>query len=1666
MAVFRAHFSAVYRTAIAFLALVLVAVGAVVFAAPAAAGVPLIIDDFAGNTLGTRTVTNGPTHDSTTSPGGFSQSDGAGTMTSNGNGNSAGFTDLDYDMSSAKDLTAGGTNKQFFLEFQSINRSNEQNSSDTAADIHISITDASGRTSGYGTSISNTGAFNVVLNFFCDANSVCFTGNADFTTVKHIQVSVTYPINADPTRGVLTSVVDTIRTTPLGGAVPDPLIPTVTTDSTDIGSLTNPTVHFHIAYAGDGSPVDAAGLTRSGLTVTGTAGGVGTYSISGGPTSYDVAVGPLTSSGTAEVSVNPGAITDTWGQPGGGSSDEPVVHFTKWVVPVITAGLTKTFTVGTAVNYTISADGVPDPQFSITSGSLPSGLSLSGSGVISGTPAAGSGGIHTVGIKAHNAAGDDSKTFTFTVDEAASFTSSATDSFTVGQTGSYTITTRGYPVPTIAAVSSPGLPNAVTFTDNGNGTATLAGKPDSGTGGAYSVALTASNGIGSDGTQALAFSVLEAPVVTLSPIDQTVHPGDSVSFTSTARGYPLPSVKWQRATAGTGTFTDIAGATSTTYPFTAAPRDAGAVYKAVFHNSSGDASATATLTVQQAPSITSSNSTTFVQGVNGSFTVNTTGLPIPSISGASAVPWLTVHDNGDGTATVSGTPPFGSSGSVVTDTLTATNSVNPDAQQRLSITIDLTPTIVTNPSSTTVIPGSTVTLTASAGGYPAPTVQWQRSTDAGAHFSDLSGKTSTTLSFTAVLGDSGDQYRAIFTNEVTSTATSAATVRVGTAPLFTSDSSVTFTSGILKSFTIVTSGQPSAAITTGTLPAWLTFVDNHDGTATLSGTPASGDKGASSLALSASNTFDPDAAQSLAITVDSAPAITSGASALVDVGSLLDFTVQTTAGFPATTALSEDGALPAGVTFVDNHDGTASLQGTPAVGTGGDYGLTISAGAIGGTAATRSQTFDLVVNESPNFTSPGSALFEFGVTHSVTIRTGAGYPRLTALAYDGDLPAGLTFTDNNDGTATIGGSATVSGDFPLTLTATATGGDTAVTQQTFDLVVDRSPEITSADNVLFDQGSLGTFTVTTTAGFPIATAIDETGALPDGVSFTDNNDGTATITGTPTAGTGGIYPISISAAANNGSTADAVQTFTLTVNESPAITSAAATTFVAGTVGTFTVTTTAGFPVATAIDETGALPAGVSLVDNHDGTATIAGTPTSFGTFAITLSASATGGDTATATQSFVLTADAPPALTSDAATTFTVGESGSFTVVTAAGFPTATEIARSGLLPSGVSYTDNGDGTATIAGTPHAGTGGVYPLTLTATATGGQAESTIQSFTLTVDESPSITSAATTTFIAGQSGTFLVTTGAGFPTATQLSVDGTLPSGVTFTDNNDGTATIAGLSNAVDTYPLTITAKNGLRAIVTQDFTLYVATPPVFTGSGDATFTVGVAGTATIATTPGLPAATALSESGTLPAGLSFTDNGDGTATVAGTASPGSDGSYPVVWRASNGTPPDSTLTGTITVAIAATVPLPPVVPTVAADLDGVPSNTQQGQKVTISGTGFAAGSPVSLGIYSTPTPLGEVITDASGAFSTTISIPKFTGHHTVVAAGTDPAGLPLFLSARTTISTPPSGLAFTGDSGSAGSLALALELLIAGLAVWLVAAARKRRASGRALL
>jgi CSLREA domain-containing protein len=88
------------------------------------------------------------------------------------------------------------------------------------------------------------------------------------------------------------------------------------------------------------------------------------------------------------------------------------------------------------------------------------------------------------------------------------------------------------------------------------------------------------------------------------------------------------------------------------------------------------------------------------------------------------------------------------------------------------------PTITANPVNASANAGASVSFTAAATGSPAPTVQWQVSTDGAVTFSDVTGGTASTLTFTTAIGDNGKFYRAVFTNTASSATSSAAKLTV------------------------------------------------------------------------------------------------------------------------------------------------------------------------------------------------------------------------------------------------------------------------------------------------------------------------------------------------------------------------------------------------------------------------------------------------------------------------------------------------------------------------------------------------------------------------------------------------------------------------------------------------------------------------------------------------------------------------------------------------------------------------------------------------------------------------------------------------------------------------------------------------------------------------
>ena len=191
--------------------------------------------------------------------------------------------------------------------------------------------------------------------------------------------------------------------------------------------------------------------------------------------------------------------------------------------------------------------------------------------------------------------------------------------------------------------------------------------------------------------------------------------------------------------------------------------------------------------------------------------------------------------------------------------------------------------------------------------------------------------------------------------------------------------------------------------------------------------------------------------------------------------------------------------------------------------------------------------------------SPNPATFGSPVTFTGTLSGGLASPNeplgsISLGAYTDPSCHNLAFTlgvDNNvnagNGTYTIGTTTPAAPGtyYGSAYFADSDGFNTSASSGSCQpiLVVNQAPAITSANTTTFTVGKSGSFSVTAT-GSPTP-SLSEIGALPGGVTFTDNHNGTATLAGTPKPLTAGTYVIPITA--SNGVSPDATQTFTLVV---------------------------------------------------------------------------------------------------------------------------------------------------------------------------------------------------------------------------------------------------------------------------------------------------------------------------------------------------------------------------------------------------------------------------------------------------------------------------------------------------------------------------------------
>ena len=131
------------------------------------------------------------------------------------------------------------------------------------------------------------------------------------------------------------------------------------------------------------------------------------------------------------------------------------------------------------------------------------------------------------------------------------------------------------------------------------------------------------------------------------------------------------------------------------------------------------------------------------------------------------------------------------------------------------------------------------------------------------------------------------------------------------------------------------------------------------------------------------------------------PTFTSSTDTTVEVGKTLNFVVAAP-GYPP-PVITESGSLPRGVKFQSKNYGTAILSGTPAVGTGGSYPITLTArNSVGAVTAPRF-TLTVVGFYVSTTTLPGG---KRGSSFTTTLAAVGGVKPLTWKALSSP-PSGL-----------------------------------------------------------------------------------------------------------------------------------------------------------------------------------------------------------------------------------------------------------------------------------------------------------------------------------------------------------------------------------------------------------------------------------------------------------------------------------------------------------------------------------------------------------------------------------------------------------------------------------------------------------------------------------
>ena len=846
--------------------------------------------------------------------------------------------------------------------------------------------------------------------------------------------------------------------------------------------------------------------------------------------------------------------------------------------------------VGVAYSDQLTVTGGTSPfTWSVSAGSLPPGLTLSGSGgLLSGTPT--TAGSYSFTVKVTDSTGlSDTEPVTLTIIPGPSLNFPAPPSGWTHTVYLDTLTESGGTSPFAWTVSSGSLPAGISLSPDGN----LSGTPTAT--GTYSFTVKVTDANSQTATQATSLTVNAGVSTTFTaPPSGEIH--TAYSDTLTASGGTAPYT-WS---VNTGTLP--AGITLTSAGVLAGtPTNSGSFSFSVnvIDQNGGIATTSITLVIAAGPVLNFAAPPSGEVGAAYSYTLIASGGTGPyawSVIGGSLPGGITLNAS---TGVLSGTPTAAGTSSF---TVKVTDANSQTATQATSLTIVSGPVLsFPAPPSGEVGAAYSDTLTASGGTGPYAWSVSSGTLPAGISLGSASGVLSGTptaagtSSFTVKVTDAGGQ-----------TATQATSLTIIAGPSLSFPAPPSGEVGVSYSNTLTASGGtgPYAwSVSSGTLPAGISL---GSASGVLSGTPTAA--GTSSFTVKVTDAAGQTATQATSLTIIAGPSLSFPAPPAGEVGAAYSDTLTASGGTAPYAWSVSSGSLPAGITL---DSGTGKLSGTPTA--AGTSSFTVKVTDAAGETATQATSLTIISGPSLSFPAPPAG--EVGAAYSDTLTASGGTAPYAWSVSSGSLPAGITL---DSGTGKLSGTPTAAGTSSFTVKVTDAAGQTAT--QATSLTIISGPSLSFPAPPAGEVGAAYSDTLTASGGTaPYAWSVSS-GSLPAGITL---NASTGKLSGTPTTAGISAFTIKVTDAASQ----TATQATSLTIVSGPGLSFPAPPDGETGAAYSYTLTASGGTGPYTWSVSSGSLPDGITL---NASTGLLSGTPTRAGTSNLTIKVTDAAGQTAT----------------------------------------------------------------------------------------------------------------------------------------------------------------------------------------------------------------------------------------------------------------------------------------------------------------------------------------------------------------------------------------------------------------------------------------------------